>query len=147
MTNINLISSKIDYQEKELQFMCNNYYSDYIKIKEFIQIVNNMSIQMKDVNDKNSYNILIKKKISYLTIQNNSNFKEKIVSLIFTIFPMCRIFNLLPKKKLVIKDFENNNRNSDINIINPLESINFNYFNKGQDTILGIGIINLNEDI
>ena len=34
-----------------------------------------------------------------------------------------------------------------IYIIKPLETINFNFFNKGQDIILGVDIINLNENI
>ena len=37
--------------------------------------------------------------VSYVKIKNNENFGENIISIVFAIYPMCRIFNLLSNKK------------------------------------------------
>ena len=142
--NINLISSDIDYKEETLQFRSHNYYSKKIKIHKLIQITNYMNIKMNDANEQNPYDIIIKKKPSYVIIKNNLNFKEKIISIVFTIFPMCRIFNLLSTKRFLLCDYENINRNNSLYVINPLGSANFQFFNKGRNALLGITALNLN---
>ena len=142
--NINIISSDIDYKDETLQFRAHNYYSKKIKIHKLIQITNYMNIKMNDANDNNPYDIIIKKKPSYIIIKNNLNFKEKIISIVFTIFPMCRIFNLLSTKRFLLCDYENSNKNNSLYVINPLGSANFQFFNKGRNALLGITALNLN---
>ena len=141
---INLITSNIDYQEEKLQFRCNNYFTRNIKIHELIQITNNIRICMLDSDDKNPFDIIIKKKSSYIKILNNPNFKENLISIVFTILPMCRIYNLLSTKKILICDYENSyNKNKSI-VIPPLRTANFQFFNKGYKALLGITALNLN---
>ena len=142
--NIYLISSNINYQEEELKFRCNKYYSNEIKIFKLIQIANNLGINMLDSQGKNLFDIKIKKKFSYIKLMNNPNFKENIISIIFSIFPMCRIFNLLPNKNILISDIKDNNKKFSA-IIKPLDTLNFRFFNKGIHSSLGITALNLNE--
>ena len=138
---INLITSNIDYKEEKIQFICNNYSTKNIKMHKLIQITNNISIGMFDSNDNNPFDIIIKKKSSYIKIFNNPNFKENIISIVFTILPMCRIYNLLSTKQIFICDYEN--RNSSM-VIPPLGTANFQFFNKGYNALLGITALNLN---
>ena len=102
---ISLISSNIDYQGEVLQFRCGKYFSKNKKISKLIQITNNENIKMIDADNYNPFDIIIKKKSSYIKILNNPDFKENIISMVFTIFPMCRIINLLSTKKFIFCDY------------------------------------------
>ena len=92
-------------------------------------------------NNNNFIYLNIKKKLSYITIFNNPNFKENIMSIVFSILNTCRIINLLSTKRFIIFDY-NNKKN--YMIFEPLEKRGFQFFNKGQDALLGISVINLN---
>ena len=88
---------------------------------KLIQITNNISIGLFDSNDNNPFDIIIKKKSSYIKIFNNPNFKENIISIVFTILPMCRIYNLLSTKQIFICDYENRNYCSNGKGVRPVE--------------------------
>ena len=93
-------------------------------------------------NDKGkilSLNII--KKFSYISIKNNPNFKENIMSMVFSIMPCCRITNLLSIQKFFICDRDDLNN---IVIINPLKKRAFYFFEKGLNSQLGISVLNLN---
>ena len=75
---------------------------------------------MIDSENINPFNIIIKKKSSYIKILNNPNFNEKIIIIIFTIFPMCRIFNLLSTKQFLITDYMSINKQNSFYLIPPL---------------------------
>ena len=40
--------------------------------------------------------------ISYISIRNNPNFKESIMTIIYKIYPVCKITNLLTSKNIFI---------------------------------------------
>ena len=143
---ISLISSNIDYKEEKLKFKNNYYSSKDIKIHELIQISNNMSINMLDLNLKKPFDIIIKKKLSYIKIKNNPNFGENIISFVFSIYPMCRIFNLLSGKQILICDNKDNNKATTSLIIKPLESACFYFFNNGYERSFFISALDLNEN-
>ena len=142
---INLISSNVNYKEEKVKFRCTNFSSNDIKIHELIQITNNKSISMFDMQLKKPFDIIIKKKLSYIKIKNNPNFGENIISVIFSVFPMCRIFNLLSGKQILISDDKDINKRTSI-LIKPFEIVNFKFFNKGYDNILNISALNLEEN-
>ena len=144
---VNLISSSIDYKEEKLLFRYNKYYSKQIKIHKLIQITNNMTIHMSDEDSKTPFDIIIKKKTSLLKIENNPNFKEKIISIVFSIFPMCRIFNLLSTKRFFIFDYESLNKGNAYWVIDPFQISNFQFFNKRENVLLGITALNLNAKV
>ena len=143
---INLISSNIDYKEEKLQFRCNNFFSNKMKIHKLLQISNYKKIKMLDINDQSPFDLIIKKKSSYIKIVNNPNFKEKIISIIFTVLPMCRIINLLSTKKFIIGDYDNITKRNSCWAIGPFERVNFQFFNRGINTILGLTATNLNSN-
>ena len=143
---INLITSNIDYNEEGLQFRSSNCFSKNIKIYKMIEITNYLNIKMNDVYDNNPFDIIIKKKSSYIKVLNNPNFKESIISMVFTILPMCKIFNLLSTKNFLVCDYENFEKRNSFYILSPFESINFQFFNKGMKALLGITTLNLNSN-
>ena len=143
---IGLISSNIDYKEEKLKFKNNYYTSKEIKIHELIQISNNMSINMLDLNFKKPFDIIVKKKLSYIKIKNNPNFGENIISIVFSIYPMCRIFNLLSGKKILICDNKDDNKNTTSLFIKPFEASSFYFFNKGYERSFFISALNLDEN-
>ena len=143
---IGLISSNIDYKEEKLKFKNNYYTSKEIKIHELIQISNNMSINMLDLNFKKPFDIIVKKKLSYIKIKNNPNFGENIISIVFSIYPMCRIFNLLSGKKILICDNKDDNKNTTSLFIKPFEASCFYFFNKGYERSFFISALNLDEN-
>ena len=100
--NIYLISNKIDLEESDFQlFGGNNYTSDNINLK---QVVKASPYYQLSLNNGNSNNLLltIKKDLSFISIRNNPNFRENIISMIFEILPLCKIINLFSNKKLLI---------------------------------------------
>ena len=143
---IGLISSNIDYKEEKLKFKNNYYTSKEIKIHELIQISNNMSINMLDLNFKKPFDIIVKKKLSYIKIKNNPNFGENIISIVFSVYPMCRIFNLLSGKKILICDNKDDNKNTTSLFIKPFEASSFYFFNKGYERSFFISALNLDEN-
>ena len=142
---INLISSNINYQEEKIKFRCNNYISKEIKIDELIQITNNISIPMFDNQSKKPFDLIIKKKFSYVKIKNNENFGENIISIVFAIYPMCRIFNLLSNKNFLVFDSKDINKKSSF-LVKPFESVNFKFFNKGYEHSLCVTAIDEKEE-
>ena len=140
--NINLISSKIDFKEKNIKILYDSYISEEIAISKLIEASFHLNINLK--NNENKYIYLsVKKKFSYITIFNNPNFKENIRSMVFSILNSCRIVNLLSTKRFVVFDYENQ---KNYLIVPPLDKRGFQFFCKGSDALLGISVINLNSN-
>ena len=101
------------------------------------------SINMKDRAHDYILALLIKKRMSYLYVENNPNFKENIMSIIYCILPICRITNLLKDKNFIIQDALDTSK---IMLVSPNKRIDFNFFNRGIQTKLIFGISEINKD-
>ena len=137
-----LISSKIDnIKNASIQLRNNKYLSDRIILDDLMQA--NPNYKLKMINNKNVLNLSIKKELSYIAIRNNPNFKENIMVMIYKIYPFSRITNFLTSKNILIA--EENNRNNYI-IVNTWKEVSFNFFEKGRNTPLLIGLLNTNDN-
>ena len=140
--NVYLVSSKIEYKDVSIQLkLINNAFKS--KKYSFFDLME--ASPYLGVNMINEFgrvlSLNIKKTFSYISIKNNPNFKENIMSMVFSILPCCRITNLLSTQKFLIceKDDLKN-----IMIINPLKKRAFYFFEKGFDFQFGISVLNLN---
>ena len=140
--NIHLLSSKINYKEENIQIVSNNFYSKEIKISQLIESSPYFRVELENYNN-NIFNLNIKKKFSYISIHNNPNFKENIMSMVFNVLSTYRIINLLSTKKFMIYDY--NNKKDFVEFF-PLEKRPFYFFGKGINNLLGITVLNLNTD-
>ena len=142
--NIYLISNKIDLEESDFQLSGNNYSSDTINLKKVAKSSPYYELPLSNDNNNNMV-LAIKKNLSFISIRNNPNFRENIISMIFEILPICKIINLFPNKKLLIRDYKNNNLNM---IVPPLSEVSFNFFNKNKNNLtLELGLIKVNDNI
>ena len=140
---LSLESSKNDYKEANIQLISKNYISSKIHVSNLIEASSYVVIKMKNDEVGDFLNLNIKKKFSYMSIINNPNFKENISSSVFTIFPSCRITNLLSTQRFFICDFY---CQQNYTIINPMEKENFHFYGKGEKSVLGISVLNLNSN-
>ena len=140
---MSLISSSNDYKEATIQFYNDLFISSKINVSQLIEATPYLPVSM--VNNENGDFLLlnIKKKFSYMSIINNPNFKENISTTIFTIFPSCRIINLLSTQRFFICDY---NYKKNQTIIGPLEKEDFHFYCRGENAILGISVLNLNSN-
>ena len=137
--NISLITSKFDYKEAYLQLLNADIISKKVKLSSLIEKSPYSEIEMRNENgDKIIF--YIKKKFSYINIINNPNFKDNIMSNIFTIFPTCIITNLLPNKRFFICDYQ---FQKNYQIINPFNKSYFYFFGHGTSAQLGISVLNM----
>ena len=90
-------------------------------------------------NGKNIFPLSIKKNISFISIRNNPNFKENIISMVFHILPFCKITNLLWNKKLIIKE------NTQFIVVQPLNQVNFNFSDASNRKAIELGLVNIKE--
>ena len=142
--NLFLMSSKISNSVKDSYFMLLNniFQSKKIKLQEvmeaspYYKLIMN-SINMKDRAHDYILALLIKKRMSYLNVENNPNFKENIMSIIYCILPICRITNLLKDKNFLIQDAIDKTK---VMLVPPNKSIDFSFFNRGINTKLIFGI-------
>ena len=137
-----LISSQIeDIKNVWMQLKNDKFISNQITLDDIIEAKPFYNLKLEN----NSYklNLIIKTMMSYISIRNNPNFKENIMTMIYKIYPICRITNLLTSKNILI--CEENNKNNYI-IINSLRQVNFNFFEKGRDIILSIGLLNFDDN-
>ena len=133
-----LISSKLDnIKNAWIQLRNKKFISDRILLDDIIQ-ANPYNLKM--INNNNILNLSIKKEMSYIAIRNNPHFKESIMTMIYKIYPFCRITNLLTSKHIIIA--EENNKNNYV-IINTFKEICFNFFDKGKNLPLLIGLLNI----
>ena len=142
--NLFLMSSKISNSVKESYFMLINniFQSKKIKLQEVMEAspFYKLSMVSTNVNDKaHDYilTLLIKRRMSYLYVENNPNFKENIMSIIYYILPICRITNLLKDKNFYIQDAIDKSK---MMLVPPMKQIDFNFFNRGLNTKLIFGI-------
>ena len=134
-----LISSQIgDIKNVWIQLNNDKYNSNRITLDDIIQ--SKPFYKLKLENNVYKLNLIIKTSMSYIPIRNNPSFKENIMTMIYRIYPICRITNLLKSKNIVISEEKNENNKI---IINYLQQINFNFFEKGKDIMLNIGLLNI----
>ena len=134
-----LISSKIDnINNAWIQLRNNRFVSNRILLDDIIQA--SPCYKLKLFNNEYSLNLSITKQMSYIAIRNNPNFKENIMTMIYKIYPFCRITNLLTSRNLFIGD--ESDKNNSI-IINSFRETCFNFFDKGKNITLLIGLLDL----
>ena len=145
--NLFLISSKISNSVKDSYFMLINnlFQSKKIKLQEIMEASPYFRLIMTSVNINDKAHdyileLLIKRRMSYLYVENNPNFKENIMSIIYCILPICRITNLLKNKNFIVQDAIDKSK---IMLIPPMNQIDFNFFNRGAKTKLIFGISEL----
>ena len=137
-----LISNQIkDIKKAWIQLANNKFVSKNITLDEIIESKPFYKLKL----EKNEFHLdlIIKTSISFIPIRNNPSFKENIMTMIYRIYPICRISNLLKSKNIFIS--EKNNNNNKI-IINTLQQINFNFFEKGNNIVLLIGLLNIGDN-
>ena len=137
-----LMSSEIEDIEKAwIQLQNEKYISNRISLDDIIEgkPFYNLILQ------KNEYkiNLIIKTMMSYISIRNNPNFKENIMTMIYKIYPTYRIINLMTSKNILIREEKNINNYI---IINSLKQIDFNFFEKGKNVSLLLGLLNFNDN-
>ena len=142
--NLFLISSKISNSVKDSYFMLINnvFQSKKIKLQEVMEASPYYKLLMTsaNINDKlHDYilTLLIKRRMSYLYVENNPNFKENIMSVVYCILPICRITNLLKDKNFFVQDAIDKTK---MMLVPPMKQIDFNFFNRGTNTKLNFGI-------
>ena len=145
--NLFLISSKISNSVKDSYFMLINniFQSKKIKLQEVMEASPYFKLIMTsaNINDKTHdyiLSLLIKRRMSYLYVENNPNFKENIMSIVYCILPICRITNLLKNKNFIIQDAIDKSK---LMLIPPMKQIDFSFFNRGINTKLIFGISDL----
>ena len=137
--NISLMTSKFDYKEAYLQLVNEKYFSRTIKIATFIETSPYTELEIRNkYGDKLKFNI--KKKFSKINILNNPNFRDNILTLVFTIFPSCIITNLLPEKRFFVCDYQFQKSHL---IIQPYNKNNFYFFGHGENALLGISLLDM----
>ena len=137
-----LMSSEIDDIEKAwIQLQNEKYISNRISLDDIIEgkPFYNLNLQKNDY----KINLIIKTMMSYISIRNNSNFKENIMTMIYKIYPTYRIINLMTSKNILIR--EEKNKNNYI-IINSLKQVDFNFFEKGKNVSLLLGLLNYKDN-
>ena len=140
---MSLISSSNDYKEATIQFYNDLFISSKINVSQLIEATPYLPVRMVNNENGDFLSLNIKKKFSYMSIINNPNFKENISTTIFTIFPSCRIINLLSTQRFFICDY---NYKKNQTIIGPLEKEDFHFYCRGEHAILGISVLNLDSN-
>ena len=142
--NTYLVSAKIDYKFSWIQLINEKFISKRLNLEELMETpIYNVKLSGDDLGNAqnaSSLSLLIQNKLSFMNIVNNPNFDEKIMSIVYSILPTCRITNLLPNNQVIIFDYLNRKNNYGIF---PLTQIDFHYFYKGQNVALGIAVMNL----
>ena len=143
--NIYLISNKINLEKSNFELLSSDFNPVNINLQEVIKASPFYNLRLNK--DKDYLNFSIKKNLSFISIRNNPNFRENIISMVFNILPICKIINLLPNKILLLG--ENNDKNDKTKkvMVPPLNQISFNFFNKNKiNSELQLGLININEN-
>ena len=140
--NIYIISNNINLKDESITFISNKFnYYETIDLQNIVAVSPFYKIYLNS--DDNSLILPITKKISSVSLKNNPKFKTDIFSMIFYILPSCKITNLFMNKKLIIKNFENED---DSIIIPPLKQVSFNFFNKKRNNLfLELSFLGINE--
>ena len=140
--NIYIISNKINLKSSNVQLSNNFFNSQNINLQEVIKASPYYQLNLNNGN----YNLplSIKKNLSFISLRNNPNFKENIISMIFYILPICKIINLFSNKKFILRD---NKAKQHFIEVEPLDQVSFNFFNKNRNnSIFELGLINANEN-
>ena len=135
--NLYLISNKINLEESDFHISINDYSSSNIILQEVVKASPYYKLYLN--NGKNIFPLSIKKNISFISIRNNPNFKENIISMVFHILPFCKITNLLWNKKLIIKE------NTQFIVVQPLNQVNFNFSDASNRKAIELGLVNIKE--
>jgi hypothetical protein len=147
--NLFLISSKISNSVKDSYFMLINniFQSKKIKLQEVMEASPYYKLMMTSANMNDKMHdfiltLLIKRRMSYLYVENNPNFKENIMTIVYCILPICRITNLLKDKNFIVQDAIDKTK---MMLVPPMKQIDFNFFNRGLNTKLNFGLSDPND--
>ena len=135
--NLYLISNKINLEESDFQIFTNDFSSSNIILQEVVKASPYYKLYLN--NGNNIFPLSIKKNISFISIRNNPNFKENIISMVFNILPFCKITNLLWNKKLIIKE------NTQFIVVQPLNQVSFNFSDASNRKEIELGLVNIKE--
>ena len=150
--NLYLITSKVNM--KDSSFTINNdfyqYYSKSIYFKDIIHSSPSYFLDLKSglnsLPKKNSRNypsnqvqLIIDNTISYIDTKNSQVSKYNIITMIYRIYSLYRFANLLTNKVFVIGNQENL---GEYVPIEPMSQHYFNFFHRGQNSVLIFGINN-----
>ena len=144
--NIYLISNKINLEKSNFELLSDDFNTVNINLQDVVKASPFYNLRLNK--DKDYLNFSIKKNLSFISIRNNPNFRENIISMIFNILPICKIINLFPNKTLLLG--ENNNKNDAAKniMVLPLNQVSFNFFNKNKNnSTLQLGLMNMNENV
>ena len=136
--NLYLISNKINLEESGFQVFNNDFSSPNINLQEMVKASPYYKLYLN--NGSNIFPLTIKNNISFISIRNNPNFKENIISMVFHILPFCKITNLFSNKKLIIKD------NNQITSVPPLNQVSFNFNDASGRKEIELGLLNIKEN-
>ena len=149
--NIYLMSSNVDPRSAFFNLSNEYYKSKNICLDDIMKSSPYYTLKLKDNIENDIYNrqnnykhevtLIINNSISNVTVKNNPNLKENIITMIYKIYPSYRITNLLSTKNFIIS-YPGENKI----VIPPLTQINFNCFNKGSNANFEISITNLDDN-
>lgn len=136
--NLYIISNKINLEESDFQIYSNDFSSSSINLQEIVEASPYHKLYLN--NGSSIFPLSIKKNISFISIRNNPNLKESIISMVFYILPFCKITNLFENKKLVIKD------NNQFTEVPPLNQVSFNFSEANNRKEIELGLLNIKEN-
>ena len=141
--NICLMSSNLDYKEAVIQLYNGEYYSQTYTFSSLIEASPYKRIKMSHMQTNYVIYLNMKKKFSYMTIANNPDFRENIMTMVFNILPLCRIINLLSTQRFYVCDYEDKDMGVEVD---PLVQKPFHFFGQGPNKELGVSIMNMNSN-
>lgn len=118
------------------------FFSPNLQLKSLIEASKQYDFRLKKKTDNKNiiqteyYDLRIAASMSYITIQNYPSFSETISTLVFEILPICTIFNFLPDKAVVLKDFGQ----QQLEQVQPLSKKSFHFFGRGKNIKLNVTV-------
>ena len=128
-SNVNL-DTKFKVEYKHI------FTSDSIQVKSLLE--GTSPVLLKSMSTDLFYYLQINCAISYITIQNHPSFSETISSMIFSIMPICHLYNFLPGKSIILHTITNRNEEE---VITPMKKKCFHFFGCGRNKRLLLKVI------
>lgn len=128
-SNVNL-DTKFKIQYKQI------FISDSIQVKSLLE--GTSPVVLSSMSTDLFYNLQINCAISYITIQNYPSFSETISSMIFSIMPICHLYNFLPGKSIILHTITNKNEEE---VVTPMKKKCFHFFGCGRNKRLLLKVI------
>ena len=144
-----LVSSNLDLKENEynIKFKYSNFKSKDISMKDLLSTMDNYHLKMsyEDINGRNCIlELNLNSNLSYISIENNIDFNENLMSMVISINPICKFLSMLSTKFFYIADFLDKKQYIKIY---PMKKYNFNFFNRGRNCQLCFGISNIDQNL